>query len=161
MYLNALEFLEEERDAWRPYEALLDLSDEQLSVPLEAAHGWSGRDLMGHMTHWLEHALVVAKELAVSESSPAKAEGDRDWDARGDLVNDELVVEWAKLPMSEVRDRMREAPGELRGYLTVVPESRWLKHADNLRFFLTEMTEHYEAHTSDLEAVLDSAGATT
>ena len=159
MYLNALEFLEEERDAWRPYEALLDLSDEQLSVHLDGAHGWSGRDLMGHLTYWLEHALAVAKELAVGESSPTMEQGDRDWDARGDAINDELVIEWAKLPMAEVRRRMTDAPGELRGYLTVVPESRWLKHPAHLRFFLTEMTEHYEAHAADLEAVLESAGA--
>ena len=88
MYLNALEFLEEERDAWRPYEALLDLRDDQLSGPLEGAHGWSGRDLMGHLTGWLEHTLVVAKELAVGEASPSKVQGDRDWDARGDAIND-------------------------------------------------------------------------
>ena len=157
MYLNALEFLEEEREAWRPYEVLLELRDDQLSEPLDGAHGWSGRDLMGHLTHWLEHALAVAKELAVGETSPTKDEADRDWDLRGDAVNDELVVEWAKLPMEELRRRFRDVPGELRGYLTVVPESRWLKHADHLRFFLTEMTEHYEAHTADLEAVLEAA----
>ena len=28
MYLDALEFLEEERDAWRPFEALADLTDD-------------------------------------------------------------------------------------------------------------------------------------
>jgi hypothetical protein len=157
MYLNALEFLEEERDAWRPYEALLELPDAALSEPLEGAHGWSGRDLMGHLAHWLEHALAVAKELAVGETSATKESGDRDWDARGDAVNDELLVEWAKLPMEEVRRRFREVPGELRGYLTVVPESRWIKHPDNLGFFLTEMTDHYAAHITDLEAVLESA----
>ncbi len=30
MYLDALEFLDEERDAFRPFEALADLTDEQL-----------------------------------------------------------------------------------------------------------------------------------
>lgn len=157
MYLNALEFLEEEREAWRPYEVLLELEDGQLSGPLEGAHGWSGRDLMGHLTHWIEHATAVAKELAVGETSPAKEAADRDWDLRGDAVNDELVVEWAKLPMGEVRRRFREAPGELRGYLTVVPESRWLKHAEHLRFFLDETTDHYAGHAADLEAILDAA----
>jgi hypothetical protein len=157
MYLNALEFLEEEREAWRPFEALNELRDDQLSEPLDGAHGWSGRDLMGHLTHWLEHALAVAKELAVGETSPTREEADRDWDRRGDAVNDELVIEWAKLPMAEVRRRFRDVPGELRGYLTVVPESRWLKHAEHLRFFLTEMTEHYGSHAADLEAVLAAA----
>jgi hypothetical protein len=42
----------------------------------------------------------------------------------------------------------------LRGYLTVVPETRWLKHPDHLRFFQEETTEHYEEHRADLEAVL-------
>lgn len=156
MYLNALEFLEEERDAWRPFEALLDLSDEQLSVPLDGAHGWSGRDLMGHLLVWLQHATTVAKELAVGETSPAKEQADRDWDARGDEINDAYVIEWRKLPMAELRALMREIPGDYRGYLTVVPEARWLKNADYLRFFLDESTDHYAAHTGDLEAVLDS-----
>jgi len=159
VYLNALEFLEEERDAWRPYEALFELRDDQLSEPLEGAHGWSGRDLMGHLIGWLEHTLVVAKELASNESSPAKERADREWDARGDAINDEMVEEWRRLPMAEVRQRFREVPGELRGYLTVVPEARWIKHADHLRFFLDEMTDHYAAHTADLEAVLDAARA--
>ena len=157
MYLNALEFLEEEREAWRPYEALLDLPDEDLSEPLDGAHGWSGRDLMGHMAGWLEHTLVVARALAIGETSPAREQADRDWDARGDAINDEMVAEWRLLPMSEVRRRFREVPGELRGYLTVVPESRWIKHADHLRFFLDETTDHYAAHASDLEAVLEAA----
>jgi hypothetical protein len=159
MYLNALEFLEEERDAWRPYEALLDLSDEQLAVPLDGAHGWSGRDLMGHLLVWLQHATAVAKELAVGEASPIKEQADRDWAARGDEINDEYVLEWRKLPMAELRGLMREIPGDYRGYLTVVPETRWLKHPDFLRFFLDESTDHYEAHAADLEAVLDSVRA--
>ena len=158
MYLNALEFLEEEREAWRPYEALLDLTDEQLSVPLDGAHGWSGRDLMGHLIGWLEHTLAVAKELAVGESSPAKAQADLDWDARGDAINDEMVAEWAKLPMAEVRRRMREVPGELRGYLTVVPESRWLKNPVHLRSIDEETRAHYEEHRDDLAAVVAAAG---
>ena len=157
MYLNALEFLEEERDAWRPFEALADVPDDRVDVEVQTAHGWSGRDLMGHLTGWLEHTLVVARELAIGETSPAKEQADRDWDARGDAINDEMVAEWRLLPMSEVRRRFREVPGELRGYLTVVPESRWIKHADHLRFFLDETTDHYAAHASDLEAVLEAA----
>ena len=51
-----------------------------------------------------------------------------------------------------------QVPGELRGYLTVVPESRWLKHPRHLKFFLTETTSHYEAHAADLAAILAGAG---
>ena len=39
------------------------------------------------------------------------------------------------------------------------PRSRWIKHADHLRFFLDETIEHYAAHMADLEAVLDAARA--
>ena len=158
MYLNALEFLEEERDAWRPYEALNGLSDAQLDEPIDAAHDWSGRDLIAHMVAWLENTLEVAKELAVGERSATKERSDRDWEARGDEVNAEIQRDWRAMPLSEVRRRLREVPGELRGYLTVVPEARWIKHADHLRFFVDETIDHYAEHMSDLEAILDAAG---
>jgi hypothetical protein len=157
MYLNALEFLEEEREAWRPYEALDGLSDEQLEVPIDEAHEWSGRDLIAHLVAWQENALEVAKELAVSETSEVKERSDREWDERGDAMNLDIQVEWRALPMDEVRRRLREVPGELRGYLTVVPESRWVKHTDHLRFFVDETIDHYADHTADLEAILEAA----
>ena len=156
MYLNAMEFLEEEREAWRPYEALDGLADEQLDVPIDEAHEWSGRDLISHLVAWQENALAVAKELAVGETSPTKERSDKEWDERGDAINLDIQVGWRALPIEEVRRRLREVPGELRGYLTVVPEARWLKHSDNLRYFLDETIEHYADHAGDLEAILEA-----
>ena len=158
VYIDSMEFLDEERDGWAPFEALDTLTDEQLSVPQADAHGWSGRDLMAHLTFWLEVARDVARELAVNETSPAKRRSDEEWERRGDEWNDTVVAAWRELPMDEVRNRFRQVPGELRGYLTVVPESRWLKHPEHLRFFLTEMTDHYEAHGADLRAILAGTG---
>lgn len=158
MYLDSLEFLEEERDAWRPYEALAELTDEQLAAPVADAHGWSGRDLMGHLVAWQSNALQVATELAVNESSPTKERADADWESRGgETINAEIDATWAALPMDELRERFRTVPGELRGYLTVVPESRWLKHGDHQRFFHDETTAHYEDHHPDLKAILAAA----
>ena len=154
MYLDALEFLEEEREAWRPYEALAELPDDRIDVPVAAAHGWTGRDLMSHMAHWLEAALAVARELAIGETSPTKARLDREWDERGDAINAEVQVEWRALPIEEVRRRFRTVPGELRGTLTVVPEVRWLKNADLLRYFLDETVDHDSDHRADLDAIL-------
>lgn len=158
MYIDSMEFLDEERDGWAPFEALDTLTDAQLAVPQAAAHGWSGRDLMAHLVFWLQVARDVAKELAVNETSPTRRWSDEEWARRGDEMNDTIVAEWRELPMDEVRNRFRQVPGELRGYLTVVPEARWLKHPQHLRFFLTEMTEHYEAHAADLAAILAGAG---
>jgi hypothetical protein len=158
MYLDALSFLEDERDGWRPYEVLAELSDPELAAPLEAAHEWSGRDLMSHLAAWLELGLEVARELALGETSPAKVAADADWDLRGDEINEEIRVAWLALPMDEVRTRFRTVPGELRGYLTVVPETRWLKNAEYEEFFLTETIDHYESHLDDLAAVLAAAG---
>ena len=158
MYTDSLEFLEEEHDAWAPFEALAGLTDAQLGVPVEGAHGWSGRDLMGHVLAWQGIALDIARELAVNETSPTIARIDADWDARGgDVVNAEIEATWAALPMAELRERFRTQPGELRGYLTVVPETRWLKHPTHLKTFQDETTGHYEEHLPDLEAVLAAA----
>ena len=157
MYLNALEFLEEERDGWRPFEALDGLTDAQLDAEIEGAHGWTARDLISHMVAWQESATDIAKELAVGPESPTKARLDAEWAARGDVINDEINAAWRAFPIDEVRRRLRTVPGELRGYLTVVPEARWIKHADYLRFFLDETIEHYADHLADLEAVLGSS----
>ena len=46
--------------------------------------------------------------------------------------------------------------GELRGYLTVVPESRWIKHASHQEYFFGETTEHYEDHLKELRAILEA-----
>ena len=159
MYLDAMEFLEEERDAWRPFEALLELSDEELERPVDAAHGWSGRDLMVHMLGWLEPALAAARELAVREESRVLAERDRDQEMRGlDTINDEIATRGAERSTAEVREAFRTVPGELRGYLTVVPETRWVKNPGQLRPLLADTTQHYAEHEADLRAILAAAG---
>jgi hypothetical protein len=155
MYIDSMEFLEEERDGWQPYEALADLSDEQLTRPVEGAHGWSGRDLMIHLLAWQGLSLQIAKELAVNEESATLARSDAEWAARGgEAVNAEIAEAWAAMPMDELRDRFLTQPGELRGYLTVVPESRWLKNSKHLASFAVETIDHYEAHRPDLDAIL-------
>ena len=50
-------------------------------------------------------------------------------------------------------------PGELRGNLTVVPETRWIKHNDQHGLFMGETIDHYDDHEADLAAVLAAAGA--
>ncbi len=159
MYLDALSFLEDERDQFRAYEALDGLSDAQLDVPVDAAHGWSGRDLMGHILVWLEAALATAKELAVGETSATKERLDREWDepGAGDRMNAEALERYRAMPIDELRARFREVAGELRGYLTVVPEARWIKHADHQNYFFSETLEHYEQHEGDLRAILAAA----
>ena len=157
MYLSALEFLEEERDAWRPFEALGELPDEAIERPVAAAHGWSGRDLMGHLAGGHERAVAVARELAVGETSTTKDRLDAEWATGGDAVNDSYLREWAALPLADVRKRFHDAPGELRGTLTVVPEVRWLKHPTNMAFLAGETIDHYVEHEADLAAILAAA----
>ena len=155
MYTDALSFLEDERDTFRAYEALEALSDEQLDTPVEAAGGWSGRDLMGHIVTWQEAALATAKELAVGEQSPTMERLEAAWGAgAGDQINEEALASFRAMPMAEVRARFHEVAGELRGYLTVVPESRWIKHATHQEYFFGETTEHYEEHSKELVAIL-------
>jgi hypothetical protein len=161
MYADGLSFLEEEREAWQPYEELLGLTDEQLQATVEGAHGWTGRDLMGHLCAWIERWLEVARELAVNPESPALArlqDLSRDWEAQGEAVNAAIQAEWSALPMSEVRRRFEAAPGELRGYLTVVPETRWLKNAERLASLTENTMGHYDEHMAELKAILAAAG---
>ncbi len=161
MYFDGLSFLEEEREAWLPFEALLELTDEQLERPIDGAHGWRGRDLMAHMGVWVGWWRAIAEELAIGPTSSTRdrlSEIQRDWEKQGDALNGRYQAEWAALPMEELRRRFSILPGELRGYLTVVPETRWLKNADNLKSLLGNTTEHYAEHEPDLRAILAAAG---
>ncbi|HEX2754785.1 MAG TPA: hypothetical protein VHM48_04945 [Candidatus Limnocylindrales bacterium] len=159
MYTDALSFLEDERDAWRPYETLTMLTDEELERAVEGAHGWSGRDLMGHLLTWQLLSLDVARELAMSEQSISRQQAEADWEERGgDVVNAEAEAAWRTKTIGEVRQEFARVAGELRGYLTVVPETRWLKNAEQQRFFYEETIEHYADHEADLAAILAAAG---
>jgi len=161
MYFDGLSFLDEERDAFRPFEALLEVTDEELERALEGSHGWTGRDLMAHLSVWIEWWLEIARELAVNPQSPAfdrLNEIGRQWETQGDALNARYQAEWAAMPMDEVRRRFSTMPGELRGYLTVVPETRWLKDSAHLKSLLGNTTEHYADHEVDLRAVLAAAG---
>ncbi len=114
---------------------------------------------MGHLLSGHEVALAVATELATNETSPTKQRADADWDTRGgEVVNAEIDARWAALSMDDLRARFASLPGQLRGCLTIVPESRWLKHPDHRRFVLGETTAHDEDHVDDLAAILAAAG---
>lgn len=161
MYADGFSFLEEEREAFRPFEALLELTDEQLEQPVEGTHGWTGRDLIGHIGAWMTWWLNIARELAVNPESPAWDEMEKinaDWDNVGDKLNAEYWAEWRALPIAEVRRRFSTIPGELRGYLTVVPETRWLKDPARFRSLLGNTTEHYAEHEPELRVILAAAG---
>lgn len=158
MYLDALSFLEDERDAFRAYELLDALNDEQLDIPVAAAGGWSGRDLMGHVILWQEAALATAKELALGEQSPTMDRLEAQWASApgaGDAMNEEGLARFRAMPIAEVRELFRNVSGELRGYLTVVPESRWIKHSTHQEYFFGETTEHYEEHRKELRAIME------
>lgn len=158
MYLDGLSFLEDERDAWAPFEALLDLPDDLLDRKVEAAHGWSARDLMAHLVGWQEWALAMARDLAIGEASPTLAQLNATWQAEGDAMNEAMLERFAALPVGELRERFRTVSGELRGYLTVVPEARWVKNPANFEMLHDETLGHYEDHLADLDAILEAAG---
>jgi hypothetical protein len=166
MYVDALMFLEDEREAWRPYEVLAALGDETLERPADAGapagplHGWSGRDLMAHLSAWQERVLEAARELAVADASATIARSSAEWSERGaEVINAEITAAGRALPLEEVRRRFTSIPGEMRGYLTVVPESRWVKHPVRMEFILESTIDHYETHMVELEALLEEAGA--
>ncbi len=162
MYVDALSFLEDEREAWAPFEALAALPDEALerAMPEDGpAHGWSGRDLAAHLVAWQGLALQVARELALGDASATMDRVDAEWEAGGgDAMNAALQAEWRALPLDEVRRRLATVPGELRGYLTVVPETRWVKNSKRLAFFLESTLDHYAEHEAELRAILGAAG---
>lgn len=161
MYMQAMEFLEDERESWAPFESLASLSDEALERPTEvdgAAHGWTARDLIAHMVGWQEIALRMARELAVDDASETLRFIQQPWEVYGETLNQRILEEARALPLDEVRQRLADIPAELRGTLTMVPEARWLKAPAAQRLFTECTMTHYEDHEEALRAVLATAG---
>ncbi len=157
MYMQAMEFLEDERQAWGPYEALDSLSDEALERPTAddgPAHGWTGRDLIAHMVGWQEIALQMARELAVDDQSETQIRIAQPWETYGEALNERMLHDARALSTDDVRQRLTDIPAELRGTLTMVPEARWLKAPAAQRLFTECTMEHYEDHAPALRAVL-------
>ena len=129
-------------------------------APVEGAHGWSGRDLIGHLVAWQEHALAVARELAVGETARRRT--------RPTPTGTRAATR------STTRSRPVARPAAGRGP-AAVPHGRPASSAATSRscprragsrtrttaFFLGETIEHYEEHEADLAAILASAGVTT
>lgn len=162
MYMQAMEFLEDERESWEPFEALASLSDEAFDRRSDAegpANGWSGRDLIAHMVGWQELALRMARELAVDDSSETQRQIGQPWESYGEALNQRMLDDARALPVDEVRKRSVDIPAELRGTLTMVPEARWLKAPATQRLFSECTMEHYEEHLPALRAVLTAAEA--
>lgn len=162
MYMQAMEFLEDERESWAPFESLASLSDEALERPTDvdgAAHGWTARQLIAHMVGWQEIALKMARELAVDDASETQGFIGQPWDDYGEELNQRMLQEAQALPLDEVRQRLADIPAELRGTLTMVPEARWLKAPAAQRLFTECTMQHYEDHEEALRAVLTAAEA--
>ncbi|MDQ3555047.1 MAG: ClbS/DfsB family four-helix bundle protein [Chloroflexota bacterium] len=162
MYMQAMEFLEDERESWAPFESLALLSDEALERPTEtdgAAHGWTARDLIAHMVGWQEIALQMARELAVDDASETQRRIQQPWETYGEALNQRMREEARALPLAELRQRLVDIPAELRGTLTMVPEARWLKAPAAQRLFTECTMTHYEDHAATLRAVLATAGS--
>ena len=109
MYLDALEFLEEERDAWGPFEALAGLTDEQLERPVDGPTAGP----VGISWPTCSPGRRTRSRSPPSSRSTRRA---RPWRApmpsgttRGDVINDEIEAEWAALPMAELRERLATA----------------------------------------------------
>jgi hypothetical protein len=153
---TAAELLHEEREAWRPFEALDALTDAQLDRPIAGAHDWSGRDLIAHLVAWLDDPIEVATELRSQATSPARERSRRNFAARGDAINARIQAEWRDLPMAEVRRRLQDVPEAVRTAVRAVPEASWAGDPENLRFVHVYTVEHYEDHLGDLAAILDA-----
>ena len=149
-------FLAHERDAFRPYEAILDLDPAALDDG-PRAHGWSARDVLSHLVGRHHVATEVARELAAGPTSPRKARADEEWEARGDDINEEVRREWAALPVEAFRVRARAAVSDLRLALAQVPVERWWEDDESFDYFLSELQGHYDDHRSDLATVLGRA----
>ena len=152
-WTSAEAFLADERESFRPFEAILELERQDLDLG-PRVHGWSARDLLAHLAGWHEVAAEVARELIVAPTSARKVAADEEWEARGNELNEEIRQEWEQLTVDDFRARARAATYDLRAAMATLPLSRWWDSVEYLDYFTSEMQGHYLDHRAALDKVL-------
>ena len=166
MYLDAMEFLEEERDAWAPYEALAEPRRRAARTPgRRRPRLVRPRPDGATCSRGRASPLEVAKRARGQRDEPDdRPRGRRLGGARRRRRQRGARRDVGGPADGRAARAFRTQPGELRGYLTVVPETRWLKHADHLersttrRSTTTRSTGRTSPRSSPRPASGDAAG---
>ena len=140
--------LDEARDAFLA--ALDDVDPTLLDAP-GLVGDWSGRQLLGHMAGWAEHA---GDALAAAARSAADEFGDEGLDV--EALNAQMARTDAAAPLAELRIRESAAATRLREALEAA-DPAWLEervaYGDSLlQVIRDDAADHYREHTADIRA---------
>ncbi|HJM89725.1 MAG TPA: maleylpyruvate isomerase N-terminal domain-containing protein [Dehalococcoidia bacterium] len=127
------------------------LSDEQLEQPGASGPQWSGKNVLGHIAHWHDHAAEVIRDIVEGREPDSRSNYD-EWNAR-------WFDEDAALTSAEVREYCERSRGALRSYLLGLSEQQWAESTwdapDGSTWHIhgtadVNMNEHYREHLDEL-----------
>jgi len=140
------EFLQREAEAWGALWAITQgLDEEDWLVPGAAGH-WNLKDVLAHVTAWMEETLKVLPEMARQIVAGTEAPLGYDIDA----WNAAQYQARRDLSVAEVRERLLAVREQLLAMLQRLP-SEWLASHKGIREWAMYSTyAHYEEHLPDL-----------
>ena len=112
---------------------------------------WSGRQVLGHMAGWMEHA---ADALAAAAGGEADEFGEEGLDV--EALNEEMARADATASVAALREREAAAAARLRSALENA-EPAWLEervaYGDSLsQVIRDDGADHYREHAADIRA---------
>ncbi len=131
-------------------EALADVEPALLDAP-GLVGDWSGRQVLGHLAYWAEHAAA-----AIEAASRGEADDFDDDDLDVEERNAAVAAEAAERPLRELRDWEAAAYATLRRALEHA-EPAWLDervaYGDSLNEVIRDDgSDHYREHAVDLRS---------
>jgi hypothetical protein len=149
------DFLARGDELWARLWALLgERSDDELRRPGASGPEWTGKDVLGHLAHWHEHALEGVSAIVEGREPLSRSNFD-EWNAR-------WFEEDAALTPAEARSRCRESRDQLRAYIQGLTDEQWDGATYTWPDGVTEhihawadanMGGHYQEHLDELSQV--------
>ncbi len=148
-------FLARGDELWARLWALLgERRDDELCRPGASGPGWTGKDQLGHLAHWHEHALDGIRAIVEGREPLSRSDFD-EWNAR-------WFAEDTALTAAGARRRCLESRDQLRSYLEGLTDEQWASATYAWPDGVTEhihdwaganMDGHYQEHLDELSQV--------
>lgn len=123
------------------------LSDDEFKQPGASGPQWSGRNVLGQIAHWHDHAAEMIRAIVEGRKPVSRSNYD-EWNAR-------WFDEDSTLTAAEVRDHSERSREGLRSYLLGLSDEQWAQSTydapDGSTWHIHDMADanmngHYQEH---------------
>ena len=144
------ELSQREASAWADFQAAVGrLAPEERQLPGVNDEGWSVRDALWHVAHWLDDLARMLEEMRAGTFVD-----DEGSDEETDAENAQVLSESRGMTLADVEDGLDAAHQRMLAAWAGLPEVTEVAE----KWFVWETIEHYEEHLPEVAGLADRLG---